>query len=124
MENETRNILVESARIARGKISPIEDLHARDFDMLFMPGGFGAAKNFSDFAFEGKKMSVQKDIEYVLNDFQKASKHIGLCCISPVVAAKVFGTQTGGPGPKLTLGVKPFSNRKSSSNRAEILTDV
>ncbi len=55
---ESRNILVESARIARGKISPIEDLHARDFDMLFMPGGFGAAKNFSDFAFEGKNMSV------------------------------------------------------------------
>ena len=67
--DEKRNILVESARIARGNILPIEDLHAKDYDMLFLPGGFGAAKNFSNFAFEGKSMSVEKDIEYVLKDF-------------------------------------------------------
>lgn len=42
---ETRNVLVEAARIARGKISPLSDFKARDFDALIFPGGFGVAKN-------------------------------------------------------------------------------
>jgi len=101
---ETRNVLIESARIARGNVKPLEELYAKDHDMLFMPGGFGAAKNLSDFAINGNKMVVYKNTTRILNEFHVAKKYIGLCCISPIVAAKVFGTKEGGGGPKLTLG--------------------
>ena len=40
-----RNVLVESARIARGNISPLSTLSATSYDAVVFPGGFGAAKN-------------------------------------------------------------------------------
>lgn len=71
-----------------------------------MPGGFGAAKNLSDFGVNGADMTVKEDVAAVLKDFHKAQKHIGLCCIAPILAAKVFGEGSSGPGLKLTLGRK------------------
>lgn len=103
---QTRNVMEESARIARGQVKALTELKSADFDAVFMPGGFGAAKNFSDFAVKGGDMTVQEDVSQVLKDFHAAQKYIGLCCIAPVVAAKVFGTKSGGPGAKLTLGCK------------------
>ncbi|TNV75987.1 hypothetical protein FGO68_gene2334 [Halteria grandinella] len=105
-QKETRNVLVESARIARGNISDLKTLDSTQFDAILLPGGFGAAKNLSTFAFKGAEMTVNEDIQKVLQDFHKANKVIGLACISPVIAAKVFGTQSGGPGVTLTLGQK------------------
>ena len=63
-----------------------------------MPGGFGAAKNLSTFAFKGAELEVDGEMTRVLQDFHKEKKAIGLCCIAPVIAAKVF------PGATLTLG--------------------
>ena len=40
-----RNVLVESARIARGAISPLSQLQVDQFAAVVFPGGFGAAKN-------------------------------------------------------------------------------
>ena len=96
----------ESARIVRGVIKDISDLNAAHYDALFLPGGFGVAKNFSDFATKGPDMTVQEDVEKVLKDFQANKKYIGFCCISPIVAARVFGKKFGGPGLILTLGKK------------------
>uniref|UniRef100_A0A8C6XMN7 Glutamine amidotransferase class 1 domain containing 3 n=1 Tax=Naja naja TaxID=35670 RepID=A0A8C6XMN7_NAJNA len=93
-----KNVLTESARIARGKIIDLARLAARDYDAVVFPGGFGAAKNLSTFSVDGKDCKVNKDVERVLKDFHKSGKPIGLCCISPVLAAKVL------PGTEVTVG--------------------
>ncbi|XP_076724999.2 glutamine amidotransferase-like class 1 domain-containing protein 3, mitochondrial isoform X2 [Callospermophilus lateralis] len=84
------NVLTESARIARGKISDLAQLSAANHDAAIFPGGFGAAKNLSTFAVDGKDCRVNQDVERVLKEFHAAGKPIGLCCIAPVLAAKVL----------------------------------
>ncbi len=101
---ETRNVLVESARIARGKIRPLSELRAADFDCVIFPGGFGAAKNLCDFAVKGAEMSVDADVARVVKEFHSAGKPVGMCCISPVIGARVLGTKGGGPGAAVTIG--------------------
>lgn len=95
-----RNALVESARIARGKIKPLDQCDANDFDALVVPGGFGAAKNLSDFASRGAEMTVDASLEKVMREFHGRGKPIGVCCIAPTIAAKVFGKR----GCRLTVG--------------------
>ncbi|CAM2096843.1 unnamed protein product [Caretta caretta] len=97
-EAESRNVLVESARVARGKITDLAKLSTKDHDAVIFPGGFGAAKNLSTFAVDGKDCKVNGEVERVLKEFHKAGKPIGLCCISPVLAAKVL------PGAEVTVG--------------------
>ncbi|XP_059825011.1 glutamine amidotransferase-like class 1 domain-containing protein 3, mitochondrial isoform X4 [Hypanus sabinus] len=95
---ESRNVLVESARIARGQVLDLVRLRAEDHDAVIFPGGFGAAKNLSTFATDGKDCQVIPDVHRVLTEFHKAQKPIGLCCIAPVLAAKVL------PGVEVTVG--------------------
>jgi len=95
---EERNVLVESARIARGKISPLNRFFASDHDALIFPGGFGAAKNLSTWAIEGNKCSVEIDVERVIKLMFQAKKPIGAMCISPVILARLFS------GTLLTTG--------------------
>lgn len=89
--NETRNVLVESARIARGKIKNLKDYNPSEFDALIFPGGFGAAKNLSTFAFDGDNCNVNGEVENAIIATHKAGKPIGALCIAPVVLAKVLG---------------------------------
>ncbi|PAA65578.1 hypothetical protein BOX15_Mlig016218g1 [Macrostomum lignano] len=96
--SEKRNVLIESARIARGKAAPLSQLRASDFDAIIFPGGFGAAKNLCDFAVSGKDCMVQADTARVIGEFNKAGKPVGLCCIAPVLAAKLL------PGCQVTMG--------------------
>lgn len=105
-QSNARNVLQESARIARGNVKTLDQLKAADFDALFIPGGFGAAKNLSDFGVNGANMAVKDDVTAVLKEFHAAQKYIGLCCIAPILAAKVFGSNSGGEGAKITLGSK------------------
>jgi len=105
-ETNPRNVMAESARIARGNVKPLDELKSGDFDALFIPGGFGAAKNLSDFGVKGGDMAVKDDVVGVVKDFHAAQKYMGLCCIAPVIAAKVLGTASGGPGTTLTMGGK------------------
>ncbi|NWI92199.1 GAL3A protein, partial [Pitta sordida] len=95
---EQRNVLVESARIARGNIKDLAQLDVKGMDALIIPGGFGVAKNLSTWATQGKNCSVSREVEDVLREFHAAQKPIGLCCISPVLAAKLF------PGCEVTVG--------------------
>lgn len=88
---ETRNVLVESARIARGKISNLNSFNAREFDALIFPGGFGVAKNLSTWAFSGPDCKVNTDVEKAIKDMSSLQKPIGALCISPVVIAKILG---------------------------------
>ncbi|HEX2836946.1 MAG TPA: isoprenoid biosynthesis glyoxalase ElbB [Phycisphaerales bacterium] len=101
---ESRNMLVEAARIARGEIAPITTLHAGDHSAVVFPGGFGAAKNLCTFAKDGPHCSVHPQVERVIKEFHAARKPIGLICIAPVLAAKVLGTAAGGPGCTVTIG--------------------
>ncbi|MFJ3378497.1 isoprenoid biosynthesis glyoxalase ElbB [Pseudomonas sp. NPDC086112] len=96
---EARNVLVESARIARGNIKDIREASVEDFDALIVPGGFGSAKNLSTFAVEGAGCSVQPDVLALTEAFAEAGKPVGLICISPALAAKIYG-----PGVTCTIG--------------------
>jgi len=96
---ESRNVLVESARIARGEVKDIREANAEDFDALIVPGGFGAAKNLSNFAVEGTNCSVNPDVLALAEAFADACKPVGLICISPALAAKIYG-----PGVVCTIG--------------------
>ncbi|KAA0198077.1 ES1 protein mitochondrial [Fasciolopsis buskii] len=96
--NQTRNVLVESARLARGKIAPLADLDVTKYDALLIPGGFGAAKNLSNFAEKQADCTVIKELENILKQFHSAGKPMGLCCIAPVLAARCI------PGVHITVG--------------------
>lgn len=91
--NETRNMLVEAARIARGKIKELSEYQPADYDALLLPGGFGVAKNFCNYAVEGPGMEIQTDIERMLKAQLAAGKPIGALCISPVLLAKITGAK-------------------------------
>ncbi|MCA8935239.1 MAG: isoprenoid biosynthesis glyoxalase ElbB [Planctomycetes bacterium] len=97
---EKRNVLVESARIARGEIKDIKDVNAGDLDALVMPGGFGAALNLSDFASKGAEATVNEDVARLVREVHKAGKPICAICIAPGVVAKVLGDEH----PTLTIG--------------------
>jgi enhancing lycopene biosynthesis protein 2 len=97
---ENRNILVESARIARGEIRDLKDVRAEELDALIFPGGFGAAKNLSDFAVKGIGCTVHPDVERLIRTMHASQKPIGFICIAPVLAAKVLGSFS----PRLTVG--------------------
>jgi enhancing lycopene biosynthesis protein 2 len=96
---ETRNVLVEAARIARGKVQDLAKARAADFDALLVPGGFGAAKNLCDFAVAGSAMQIQPEFLRLASEMREAGKPVGLICIAPAMAAKIFG-----PGVECTIG--------------------
>jgi len=95
---ETRNVLVESARIARGKIRTLTDFSADAYDGLLIPGGFGAAKNLSDWAFNGPGGNVLPEVARVIREMADAGKPIGALCISPVLIVKTL------EGARVTIG--------------------
>jgi enhancing lycopene biosynthesis protein 2 len=88
---ETRNVLVESARIARGQIKNLNQFNPASFDGLLLPGGFGVAKNLSTWAFEGADASVLPGVEEAISGMVALKKPVGALCISPVILAKVLG---------------------------------
>jgi enhancing lycopene biosynthesis protein 2 len=96
---EKRNVLVESARIARGAIKPLSLYKAEEYDVLIFPGGFGVAKNLCSFAFDGDKCIVNAEVEKAIKDTYSLKKPIGAVCISPVLLARVLGNKV-----KLTIG--------------------
>lgn len=122
--DETRNVLQESARIARGEVTDLANLDVSAFDAAIIPGktqqmttgefnlsvvllyphpvllsgGFGVAKNLSDWAVKNKDCTIQPHLEKAIKAFHKAGKPLGMCCISPILAAKIL------PGCELTLG--------------------
>jgi len=88
---EQRNVLIESGRITRGKTLDVRELHAKDFDAVILPGGFGVAKNLSNFAAKGADCDVEEGTLKAILQFKEARKPVGLMCISPVLSAKIFG---------------------------------
>ncbi|MCW9050005.1 MAG: isoprenoid biosynthesis glyoxalase ElbB [Deltaproteobacteria bacterium] len=91
VEGLSRNVLEESARIARGNISDIANIKASDMDALFIPGGFGAAKNLCDFAFKGPDCDVHPEVARLIREILAAKKPLAAVCIAPALVAKVLG---------------------------------
>lgn len=89
--DEKRNVLVESARIARGKIQPLSQADASQLDALIVPGGFGAAKNLSDFATQGAACQVDESLKILTREIYKQGKPIGFICISPALLPMLLG---------------------------------
>lgn len=99
VESESRNVLVESARIARGEVKPVTELNAEDFDALIVPGGFGAAKNLCNFAVAGADNQIQPDVLKACKAFAALGKPAGYACIAPALMTHVYGDRI-----KLTIG--------------------
>ncbi len=122
---ETRNVLVESARIARGKIKALSEFSAENCDGLLFPGGFGAAKNLSDWAFKGPDGTVNAEVRKAIRDMIAANKPVGALCISPVLLAKTL------QGVKLTIGsdretvkgLEKTGAKHSNTTHGEIVVD-
>ncbi len=123
--NEKRNVLVESARIARGKIRPLSEYKADEFDALMYPGGFGVAKNLSNFAFEGANCTVNPEVEKSVLDTVKAGKPIGALCISPAIMAKIL------EGAEVTIGndkgtadaIEKMGSTHKTATHGEVVVD-
>jgi len=126
---ETRNVLVESARIARGEIDSVSNLKLSDFDAVVFPGGFGAAKNLCDFAVKGTDCEIDAEIGKLVRDAAEAGKVIGTMCISPVLIACAL--KDTGRNPKLTIGtdegtmgaLKAFNAEPIKAQVDEIVVD-
>lgn len=102
-KGESRNVMVESARIARGAVRDAAAARAADIDALIFPGGFGGAKNLSDFAVAGRECTVNPEVKRLVLEMHAAGKPVGFICIMPAVAARIY--QLGGvKGVKLTIG--------------------
>ncbi|SPD74193.1 isoprenoid biosynthesis protein with amidotransferase-like domain [uncultured Desulfobacterium sp.] len=97
---ESRNVLVESARIARGAIKNINDVKADDIDAVILPGGFGSAKNLCDFAFKGPGGTVNPDVKRLLDEMSAKGKPIGALCIAPAVVGMALKENS----PLVTIG--------------------
>ncbi len=91
--NENRNVLTESARIARGNIKKLLEFDANEFDALIFPGGFGVAKNLCTIAFDGANASVNEDVTKAVIEMHKHKKPIGALCIAPAMIAKIIGNE-------------------------------
>jgi len=125
--NEKRNVLVESARIARGNIKNINDVDPKELDAVILPGGFGAALNLCSFGLEGKDMSINQDIEAFLKKVHNLGKPLGFICIAPVIAAKILGNEH----VKLTIGndkvtaetIQSFGAKHEDKNTDDISVD-
>lgn len=123
--NESRNVLVESARIARGEIKPLSKFRANDYDALIFPGGFGAAKNLSTVAFDGPNARVNQEVEYVIKKMLEQNKPIGALCIAPAIVAKVI------QGVEVTIGndastidaIKKMGSKHVVTNHGQVVHD-
>lgn len=102
---EKRNVLAESARIARCEIKEVHDVKAGDVDGLILPGGLGAAKNLSTFAVDGANCKVNPDVERLVGDMLAAKKPVGAICIAPAMLARIVGKKD--LHPKMTIGTDP-----------------
>lgn len=123
--DETRNVMIESARIARGDVKNISEFKVADYDVLIMPGGFGVAKNLCDFAFKGGDCTVNLEVAEVVKAMHEAGKPIGALCISPVVVSKVLGDVelTLGQDEDAIAGVEKMGSKHIKTTHGEVIID-
>jgi enhancing lycopene biosynthesis protein 2 len=127
--NETRNVLVESARIARGDIKPLSELKMEQFDAVVFPGGFGAVKNLCTFAAQGDRCDIDPDAARVIDEAIAKGKVIGAICISPALIARALKdkslrpTVTIGTDAATAGGLRAMGAENVPSSVTEIVVD-
>ncbi len=125
----SRNILIESARIARGNIMDVATKTSDDFDALIFPGGTGMAKNIFDYAMTGPDCTVIRDVQRLVMEIIEAGKPLGAICIAPVMVAKILqkmgrtGTVTGGCNDQITSDIQSMGVNTVSASAGEIVVD-
>jgi len=97
---DKRNVLIESARVARGKVQALSELNPENYDALVMPGGFGVAKNLSDFAMSGENAKIIQKVQNVILNFYSSKKPICAICIAPTLLALTLKNHN----PEITIG--------------------
>lgn len=126
-QDEVRNILVESARLARGEVLNVNLCEADNFDALLLPGGFGVAKNLCSFAFDGPDCEVNEQVQKVMRDFNNQKKPIGAICIAPALVAKILGEKkvvlTIGKHPETAKAIEATGARHQNCAVDEIVVD-
>lgn len=124
--DETRNVLTEAARIARGDIKDLGELNAAAADAVIFPGGFGAAKNLCSFAFDGPDCSVNEEVARVVGDFHAAGKPIGALCIAPALIAKLLsGVEvTIGQDPDTAKAIEKMGAVHTQTSQCEVVVDA
>lgn len=122
---ETRNMMIEAARIARGEIQDLKAYKAEDFDGLMIPGGFGAAKNLFTYAIDGVNAKVNPDVERAILETYRLKKPIGALCIAPVLLAKVLGniTVTVGTDSQTIADVEKMGAHHINTQETEVISD-
>jgi len=124
--SEIRNVLVESARIARGEIKPLSSFNALEFDGIIFPGGFGAAKNLSDFAFNAENCTIHSDVQMAIKNMFALKKPIGALCIAPHLLAALI------PNAEVTIGsevspaesITKMGGKHKITTHGEIVVDI
>ena len=124
--NESRNMMIESARIARGEVINILDINPADIDALVIPGGFGSAKSFTDWAFNGPDGNILPEVKLLLINLINVGKPIAALCVSPIVLAKALeGSKLK---PKMTIGTdqneSPYDIQGFSSGLQKVGTST
>lgn len=112
---ETRNVLVESARIARGAVTDLAAIDTLQLDALIVPGGYGVAKNLSTYAFNGRDCKVNEELARAVATFHAAGKPLGFICIAPAIAARLLGREH----LELTIGNDPATAEDIEAMGAE-----
>ena len=126
---ESRNILVESARIARGKVVDVASVSGHQLDALIFPGGTGMAKNIFDYSMAGINCTVISDVQRLVVEILEADKPLGAICIAPVMVAKVLeflgrtGTVTGGFNVEINNDIKAMGINTIEVGAEEIVVD-
>ncbi|MEO5364613.1 MAG: isoprenoid biosynthesis glyoxalase ElbB [Magnetococcus sp. DMHC-8] len=127
LSQETRNVLVESARIARGNIRDLATVQAGQLDALILPGGFGAAKNLSTLALRTATPQVNETLASLLQAMHAAGKPIGAICISPAVLAAALADRglhlTIGNDTETAGGIEATGNHHQDSTVDAIVAD-
>ncbi len=120
-----RHLVAESARISRGRVQTIDMAKADDLDALIIPGGYGVAKNLSDFARKGTELTIHSDLARLITDMHQSEKPLGFICIAPVLAAKLIPhvrVTVGQSGPAADA-IKTLGAQHVSCNETEVVVD-
>lgn len=126
-EGERRNVLIEAARLARGDIIDLASADAADYDALIIPGGFGAAKNLSDFAVNGSDCGVNAEVKRFTQAIHAAAKPVGLICIAPAMTPLLFGegaTCTIGNDADTAAAIEAMGGQHRNACVDEIVVDA
>lgn len=126
-ENETRSVLIESARIARGNIKPLSQYNAENFDVIAFPGGMGAVTNLCDCAFKTADSKVNNDVKRAIEESYENGLVIGAMCIAPVLVARVLGkygiTVTIGNDDNTARKIESFGARHEKTSATGVCVD-